>query len=290
MKVFHTISEIREFVRAAKGRGESIGLVPTMGYLHDGHLSLVRRAREENDRVVVSVFVNPLQFGPGEDFERYPRDLGRDSALAAGAGADAVFAPEVAEMYPEPTLTHVTVDGLSEGLCGASRPGHFRGVATVVMKLLNIVSPNRAYFGQKDAQQATVIRRMAADLNLDTSIVILPIVRESDGLAMSSRNVYLTPEGRRAALVLSSSLRLASEIVDGGERDAASVRRAIVAGISAEPMARVDYVAIVHADNLKPLDRLAGRVLIALAVFIDKVRLIDNVVLDLDESAADGAR
>lgn len=287
MDIVHTIADVRAYVRAAKQRGESIGFVPTMGYLHEGHLALIRRARTDNNRVVLSIFVNPLQFGPGEDYERYPRDLDRDAALAAAAGTDLIFAPPIAEMYPQPTLTHVDVEKLTAGLCGASRPGHFRGVATVVTKLFNIVSPDRAYFGQKDAQQVAVIKRMVADLNVDVDIVTVPIVREPDGLALSSRNVYLGPEERQAALVLSRSLDLARRLIEGGEREANTVRDAMARAISAEPMARIDYIAVTDADDLSPLEHLAGRVLIALAVFIGRTRLIDNLMLEVTQDAPD---
>ncbi|MGE5485771.1 MAG: pantoate--beta-alanine ligase [Ignavibacteriales bacterium] len=282
MEIVRTIDGVRGRVRAARERGDSVGLVPTMGYLHEGHLSLIRRARDENDLVVVSIFVNPLQFGQGEDFERYPRDLDRDAGLAEGAGADIIFAPGVEEMYPQPPLTHVDVDRLTSGLCGASRPGHFRGVATVVTKLFNIVTPDHAYFGQKDAQQVVVIKRMVADLNIDTRIVTLPIVREADGLAMSSRNVYLGPEGRVAALALSRSLGIARRLIEGGERDASRVKEVMAAEVSAAPGTRIDYIALVSGDDLSPLERLSGEVLIALAVFIDGVRLIDNLLLRVD--------
>ncbi|MCR4397952.1 MAG: pantoate--beta-alanine ligase [Firmicutes bacterium] len=281
MKVVGTIAEVREYVGAAKRRGESVGFVPTMGYLHDGHLALIRRARAENDVVVVSIFVNPLQFGPNEDYERYPRDLERDIALAETGGADLVFAPSVSEMYPRPMLTYVNVEKLSEGMCGASRPGHFRGVATVVCKLFNIVTPDRAYFGQKDAQQAAVIKRMVGDLNINVQTVTVGTVREPDGLAMSSRNVYLDAGQRSAALVLSKSLSLARRMIEAGERDAGKVRDAMTRMIQSEPLARLDYIALVDAEDLVPLDRLSGPVLIALAVFIGNTRLIDNILVEV---------
>ena len=281
MEIVHTIKGVRAYVRDARRRGESIGFVPTMGYLHEGHLALLRRAREENDRVVLSIFVNPLQFGPTEDYERYPQDLDRDAALAASAGTDLIFAPSVAEMYPRPTLTYVDVAKLTDGLCGASRPGHFRGVATVVTKLFNIVAPDRAYFGQKDAQQVAVVKRMVADLNVDVEIVTVPTVREPDGLAMSSRNVYLNPEERRAALVLSRSLETARRLIEEGERDSERVRDAMARLITSEPLARVDYIALVDADDMSPLTHLRGRVLVALAVYIGKTRLIDNILVEV---------
>jgi pantoate--beta-alanine ligase len=224
MKIVHTIAEIREFVRQARLAGRTVGLVPTMGYLHEGHLELMRRARERCGIVVASVFVNPTQFGPNEDLARYPRDLERDARLAAEVGVDVIFNPPVEEMYPPGYCTYVDVERITENMCGASRPGHFRGVATVVTKLFNIVRPDAAFFGQKDAQQALVIRRMAEDLNMDLEIVTVPTVREPDGLAMSSRNVYLDPEQRRAALVLAGSLDRAVEAVRAGERDVQRIR------------------------------------------------------------------
>ncbi|WP_410768394.1 pantoate--beta-alanine ligase [Fontibacillus sp. BL9] len=292
MNVFREIRELKEYlkserVRAAKERKfPKTGLVPTMGYLHEGHASLLRRARQENDIVVLSIFVNPIQFGPNEDFERYPRDEEKDLALAEREGVDAVFLPSVEEMYPQPTATKIRVEGLTDRLCGASRPGHFDGVTTVVGKLLHIVQPTNAYFGQKDAQQAAVIAQMVQDLNFDAVIVPCPIIRESDGLALSSRNVYLAPDERQAALVLSRSLLELEAKVEGGEDvTAGDARRALVQSIQAEPLAVIDYVEIVHFPGLKPVDEFEnirdakGPVLIALAVKFGTTRLIDNVIL-----------
>ncbi|HLN61091.1 MAG TPA: pantoate--beta-alanine ligase [Symbiobacteriaceae bacterium] len=281
MLLLDTVAGVREAVKAARRTGKRIGFVPTMGYLHDGHLALMRQARAECDFVVVSIFVNPTQFGPGEDFDRYPRDLERDQALCQSVPVDAIFHPSVAEMYPPGSLTRVQVSGITETLCGASRPGHFEGVATVVTKLFNIVAPDVAYFGQKDAQQVAVIRRMVRDLNMDLEIRPVPTVREPDGLAMSSRNAYLSPEDRQAALVLSRSLQLAQARVAAGGRDLAAIRSEMAALIAAEPRATIDYVSIVDYDTLQPVDRLLeGKALAALAVRFGKTRLIDNCVLE----------
>lgn len=280
MKVCRTIGEIRAALAPVHLSGRSVGFVPTMGYLHAGHLSLVERARAENEATVVSIFVNPTQFGPEEDFARYPRDEPRDLALCDEAGVNFVFTPDAAEMYPPGFQTYVDVTGLSQGLCGASRPGHFRGVATVVAKLFAIVQPRRAYFGEKDAQQLRVIRRLAQDLNLPVTVVPVPIIREPDGLAMSSRNVYLNAEERRAALVLYRSLLVARDLVRSGEQNAAAVAEAIRALIAAEPLARLDYLAIVDDETLAPVERIDQPTLIALAVFIGRTRLIDNVLVN----------
>ena len=281
MEVIREIKAMREFVARARGQGKRIGLVPTMGYLHEGHLSLVRIALSKSDVVVMSIFVNPLQFGVGEDYEEYPRDLSRDIPLAEEAGVAALFVPTAAEMYPKGYATFVEVEGLTAGLCGRSRPGHFRGVTTVVTKLFNIVQPDIAVFGQKDAQQAAVIKQMVRDLNMPLEILTGPIVREADGLAMSSRNVYLSPQEREQALVLSRSLQWAEEKVRQGERNAASLRDAIKEKISAMPLADVDYVEIVDADSLKPVEIVQGRVLIALAVRFGRTRLIDNCIVEV---------
>jgi len=250
-----------------------------MGYLHEGHLSLVRGARADDDVVVVSIFVNPTQFGPQEDYKRYPRDLDRDLALLREERADVVFMPPVEEMYPEGFSTYVEVSGVTEVLEGAHRPGHLRGVTTVVAKLFVIVQPHRAYFGRKDAQQLVVIRKMARDLNMDVAVVGLPTVREPDGLAMSSRNAYLSPGEREAAPVLSRSLRLAEELWGQGERDATVIRQRMNDLIAAEPLARVDYVSVADAESLRELDRIEGHALVSLAVRIGGIRLIDNVTL-----------
>jgi pantoate--beta-alanine ligase len=276
LKIVKKIKELREITEIAGKKGLSIGLVPTMGFLHAGHLSLIERAKRENDLVVVSVFVNPIQFCPGEDFEKYPRDMDHDAKECEKAGADVVFAPETEEMYPVQNLAYVDISKLGDGLCGARRPGHFRGVCTVVSKLFNIVSPDRAYFGEKDAQQLAVIKRMVIDLNFKTQIVACPIVRDQDGLAISSRNVYLSPEERTAALVISKSLRRARESMLNGERDAAKIRKAIIDEISSEPLARIDYVEVVDAETLEPVSEIKGSVLTAAAVYIGATRLIDN--------------
>lgn len=294
MKTFEKIVPLREqlkdarFTAAKEGKQIKVALVPTMGYLHEGHASLLRKARAENDLVVLSIFVNPIQFGPNEDFERYPRDPEKDRALAEREGVDFVFLPTVEEMYPEPTRTHIKVDGLTDVLCGASRPGHFDGVTTVVGKLFHIVQPDRAYFGQKDAQQVAVITRMVEDLNFDIEVIPCPIVREADGLALSSRNVYLSPEERQAALVLSRSLEDARAKAEGQTPvTAGELREEIREKISAEPLANIDYVEVSDFPELSPLaedERVdaAGRqkgVFIAVAVKFGTTRLIDNVIL-----------
>lgn len=282
MVTIEKISEIREIVQEARNQGQRVGIVPTMGYFHEGHLSLIRRAREENDLVVVSLFVNPIQFGPKEDLATYPRNLKRDQELAAGAGADILFTPDAVDMYPSNYQTYVEVTEVSQNLCGASRPGHFRGVATVVLKLFNIVKADRAYFGEKDAQQLRVIRRMAMDLNLDLEIIGCPIIRENDGLAMSSRNVYLNEQERQAALVLYRALQTAKQLIETGERDPKIINRQMQAVFGAEPLASTDYIEIVASDTIKPLTELAGEVLIAVAAKVGKTRLIDNMTLQVD--------
>jgi pantoate--beta-alanine ligase len=259
-----------------------------MGFLHKGHLSLMRPARAENDLLVVSIFVNPTQFGPNEDYEAYPRDLQRDSEMAAEVGVDVIFSPTARDMYPNGYATFVNVEHITEKMCGAFRPGHFRGVTTIVTKIFNLVQPHRAYFGQKDAQQAVVIKRMTDDLNFGMEIVVLPTVREGDGVAMSSRNKYLSQKERRTALVLIMSLRMAEDMVRSGQRDAAAIRRKMVDMIQAKPLAKIDYIAIVNADTLVDLDVVSGKTLIALAVFVGKTRLIDNVILDADLVISDG--
>ena len=280
MEIVDKIPELREKISAFKDKGKSVGFVPTMGYLHEGHLSLVRKAKEENDVVVVSIFVNPTQFAPGEDFERYPRDVERDRALLEKEGVDVLFIPSVEEMYPGGFSTYVEVLNLTEGLCGAKRPGHFRGVTTVVAKLLNIVMPDKAYFGKKDYQQLKVIERMVKDLNFPVKIVGCPIVREPDGLAMSSRNVYLSLEERKAATILYRSLLLAKEYYEKGGRDAEELKEKIVSFISAEPLVKkIDYVEIVDGETLNPVEKLYPGVLVALAVFVGNARLIDNWVV-----------
>ena len=274
-----TITGIRAAVAQARGDGKIVGLVPTMGALHEGHLSLIRRARAECGFVVVWVFVNPTQFGPQEDLERYPRDLEHDRILASEAGADVIFNPSVAEIYPAGFATWIDVEGLGDGLCGVSRPGHFRGVCTVVTKFFNICEPDKAYFGQKDAQQLAIIRRMVRDLNMRPEIVGCETVREADGLAMSSRNAYLTADERRQAVVLNQALRTAERLVREGERDAAAIEGSIRAVLGSAPQANVDYVAIVDAEDLRPVPTIAGDCLIALALRFGATRLIDNTTV-----------
>ena len=273
------MSSVARKIRREQDR--TIGLVPTMGALHEGHLSLVREARRMCDVVVVSVFVNPAQFGPGEDYEHYPRDLTKDTALLTDYNVDYIFAPTVEEIYPKGFATYVTVDGLSEQLEGASRPGHFRGVATVVTVLLNTVRPDFAFFGQKDAQQALIIRRLVKDLAFDTEIVVLPTVREDSGLAISSRNLYLGADEQAAAAVIHRALTQAKSAYKGGERNAGKLADAIRLTIDAEPRARLDYVTVADAETLEKLDKLDDKsVLIAVAVYIGKTRLIDNTILN----------
>ncbi len=280
MRVVKTIEEVREQVKAWKREGLRVGLVPTMGFLHEGHKSLIVKAVEENDRVVVSDFVNPTQFGPKEDLASYPRDIERDAKLCEEAGADLIFHPEPEEMYAPDYCTFVDMDGLTKGLCGKTRPTHFRGVCSVVAKLFNIVAPDNAYFGQKDAQQLAVIRRMVRDLNFDIRIVACPIIREEDGLAKSSRNTYLNAEERVAALVLSRALNKGKALVESGEQSAAKVKDVIMEELCKEPLARVDYVEVVDADSIEPVKELKGNILVAIAVYIGKTRLIDNFIME----------
>jgi len=250
-----------------------------MGFLHEGHLSLMRQSRADNDISVISIFVNPTQFGPAEDYDAYPRDLDRDSRMASEAGVDVIFAPSARDMYPEGYATYVNIERITEKMCGTSRPGHFRGVTTVVSKLFNLAQPHRAYFGQKDAQQAIVIKQMARDLNFDIEIIVMPIIREEDGLAMSSRNKYLSPEERKAALVLRKSLLMAEGLFKSGVTEAAIIYNRIKDMIDFEPLAKIDYISIVDADTLDDVGKLRQNTLIALAVFIGKTRLIDNIIL-----------
>lgn len=280
MKIVETIAEVREQVRAWRQEGLSVGLVPTMGYLHEGHQSLIDRAVADNDRVVVSVFVNPMQFGVGEDLESYPRDMDRDAAICEKAGATLIFHPEPSEMYPEDFSSFVDMNTLTGGLCGKTRPIHFRGVCTVVSKLFNIVTPDRAYFGQKDAQQLAVIRHMVSDLSYGIEIVGCPIIREEDGLAKSSRNTYLNPEERQAALILSRSLAEGRKLLENGETSAATIRQEITRQIETEPLAKIDYVEVVDWGNLEPVETIDGAVLVAIAVYIGKTRLIDNFIVE----------
>ena len=274
MQVTKTVEETRKLVKEWKCQGKTIGLVPTMGFLHEGHASLIRRCREENDIVVVSDFVNPTQFGPNEDLEAYPRDFERDSVLCESLGADLIFHPEPEDMYSDPHA-YVSIDLLSETLCGKTRPIHFKGVCTVVSKLFHIVAPDRAYFGQKDAQQLAIIRKMVQDLNFDIQIVGCPIVREEDGLAKSSRNTYLNAEERKAALCLSKAVKLGQEIIGAGA-EAEEVLGKMRAVIEAEPLAKIDYVSMVDALTMQPVEKVEKDVLVAMAVYIGKTRLIDN--------------
>jgi len=279
--VISTVEGVRETVNGARRSGRTIGLVPTMGALHAGHVSLFRAARRETGFVVGTIFVNPTQFGPSEDFSRYPRPLEKDLAICAEVGVDLVFAPEVETLYPQGSCTYVEVHGLQEVLCGTSRPGHFRGVATIVLKLFNIVQPDLAFFGQKDAQQALIIRQMVRDLNLPVEVRVCPIVREPDGLALSSRNQYLDADQRRRAVVLHQALEEGRGRVETGERDGRVVQQGMIDRIKTTPGAQLDYAAVVDANTLRPLSRLSGEILLALAVKFGATRLIDNVQLQI---------
>ena len=280
MKIVNTIAEVREIVKAWKKEGLTVALVPTMGYLHEGHASLIEKASKENDRVVVSDFVNPIQFGPKEDLASYPRDIDRDAKVCAEAGADVIFHPTAEEMYFEDFSTLVDITGPSDELCGKSRPTHFKGVCTVVSKLFLIVAPDRAYFGQKDAQQLAVIKRMVRDLNFDIEIIGCPIIREADGLAKSSRNTYLSAEERKAAVILSKALQQGKELILNGEKNTQTVIDKITEIISSEPLARIDYVQVVSFPQIKPVDTIDGDILTAVAVYIGTTRLIDNFIIE----------
>ena len=279
MRLISSTSDMQDAAACHRSEGRVIGLVPTMGYLHEGHTSLIRLARDRSDLAVVSLFVNPLQFGPNEDYQTYPRNLKEDLRLIEEAGGEIVFTPPTDEMYPDDFSTHVHVEGLTDDLCGASRPGHFRGVTTVVTKLLAIVKPHLAVFGQKDAQQALIIRRMVRDLNFESEILIGPTIREPDGLAISSRNVYLDPEQRQEATLLYRALQVARDLIQAGERDAEKIVQGMRNLISESPSARIDYVSIVDTDRLKPRDRISGEILIAGAVHFGRARLIDNIIM-----------
>ena len=279
MKIVGTVKEVREQVKEWKKQGLSVGFVPTMGYLHEGHKSLMDAARKGNDKVVVSIFVNPMQFGPTEDLATYPRDLDHDAALCESAGVDLIFHPEAEEMYEKDFCSFVDMTGLTEGLCGKTRPIHFRGVCTVVNKLFNIVTPDHAYFGQKDGQQLAVIKRMVRDLNMDIEIVGCPIIREEDGLAKSSRNTYLSSEERKAALILSKTVALGKELAKT-EKDANKVVEAMKKNIETEPLAKIDYVEAVDALSMAPVEKLQGTCMLAMAVYIGKTRLIDNTLIN----------
>ena len=279
MQTVKTINEVREIVSAWRKEGLSVGLVPTMGFLHEGHQSLIRKSAEQCDRTVVSVFVNPIQFGPNEDLEAYPRDLERDKRKVTEAGGDLIFNPEPAEMYPGHFTSFIDTTETTELLCGAVRPIHFRGVCTVVGKLFNIVQPDRAYFGQKDAQQLATIKRFVRDLNFPIEIVPCPIIREDDGLAKSSRNTYLNPDERKAALILSKSLKKGEDAINNGERKAQKVIEIIKDSLSTEPKARIDYVEVVDFENIQRISEISGETLVAIAVYIGKTRLIDNFIV-----------
>ncbi|GAA3649540.1 pantoate--beta-alanine ligase [Asaccharospora irregularis] len=278
IRVVNRIEDVRNTVKEWKNQGLSVGFVPTMGYLHEGHQSLIKKAYEENDRIVVSIFVNPMQFGPTEDLDTYPRDLERDSKICKDAGANLIFHPEDKEMYKNDFLTFVDVNGLTEGLCAKSRPIHFRGVCTVVTKLLNIVYPDRIYFGQKDAQQLAIIKRMVRDLNIDVEVIGCPIVREEDGLARSSRNIYLSTEEREAATILNKSLSKAKTLIENGEKSSEVIINQIKETINSEPLARIDYVEVVDNLSMEKVKYIEKSVLVATAVYIGKTRLIDNFI------------
>lgn len=279
MEIKGSIKETRALVKEWKEQGLSVGFVPTMGYLHEGHRSLIDRARKENDKVVVSIFVNPMQFGPNEDLDAYPRDLDRDAKICEDGGVDLIFHPEVEEMYGKDFCGYVDMHTLPEKLCGASRPVHFRGVQTVVTKLFHIIPAHRAYFGQKDAQQLAIIRRMVIDLDFDIEIIGCPIIREEDGLAKSSRNTYLSAEERAQAVILNDSLNEAMKAIEAGEQDAAKVKSIIVEKLNTCPLAKIDYVEVTSFDTIQPIDKIDGPVLIAIAVYIGTTRLIDNRII-----------
>lgn len=280
IKIVHTIEEVRTQVKEWRKNGESVGLVPTMGYLHEGHQSLIKKSVEQNDKTVVSVFVNPMQFGPTEDLESYPRDLNADAKLCTETGADLIFNPEPEEMYKNGFCSFVDMVGPTAELCGKSRPIHFRGVCTVVSKLFNIVQPDRAYFGQKDAQQLAVIKRMVLDLNVPIEIIGCPIIREDDGLAKSSRNTYLNDEERKAALILSKTIFMGKKLVEDGLTDARELVRLMKENIETEPLAKIDYVEVVDFNDISIKDEISDNTLVAMAVYIGKTRLIDNFIVE----------
>ncbi|MCT4545312.1 MAG: pantoate--beta-alanine ligase [Vallitalea sp.] len=282
MKVFNTIKEMRELLDTHRSNGKSIGLVPTMGYLHEGHISLLNKSVSENDITVLSIYVNPTQFGPTEDLDSYPRDIENDKRLAENAGVDIVFIPSDSIMYLENHFTYVNVNNLTANLCGSSRPTHFQGVTTIVTKLFNIIQPKKAYFGQKDAQQALVINRMVKDLNIPVEIITCPIIREKDGLAMSSRNKYLNQEERGQATILFQSLQMAKNIIIDGERSADIVKSSIQQSINSKSLAKIDYISIVSENTLEDIDKIEGNTLIALAVRFGNTRLIDNLRMEVN--------
>lgn len=276
MNVYSKIEDIKNEIATWKRNGDSIGFIPTMGYLHEGHASLIKRAKKENDRVVVSIFVNPMQFGVNEDLDSYPRNIERDSEICREIGVDVIFVPEVNEMYDKDFSSYIDINVLGENLCGKSRPIHFRGVCTVVGKLLNIVDANRAYFGEKDAQQLAIIKRFTKDLNFNVEIIGCPIVREEDGLAKSSRNVYLNNEERKAALILSKALEIGRRALENGEKSCSKIFELINNKIKEEPLAKVDYIEIVDVNKLQPIEKVEDSILVAIAVYIGNTRLIDN--------------
>lgn len=280
MKVVNSVKELRDAVKSWKREGLKVGLVPTMGYLHEGHKSLIDRAVKENDKVVVSIFVNPIQFGPKEDLATYPRDMERDSTLCLDAGVDIIFHPEKEEMYEEDFCTSIVMKGLTENLCGKTRPVHFGGVCTVITKLLNIVSPDKIYFGQKDAQQLAVVRRMVRDFNFDVEVVGCPIIREEDGLAKSSRNTYLNEEERKAATILNESLKIGHQALEAGERESKKIIDIIKNNLNTEKLAKVEYVQVVDNLSMTDVEHVSGEVLVAIAVYIGKTRLIDNFIFE----------
>jgi len=281
MRVVHTVAELHKILLPYWRKGDPIGFAPTMGALHDGHCSLLRQSRaDHNALTIASIFVNPLQFGPGEDYDEYPRDLQNDVKIAREAGADLVFAPSVAEMYPRGFVTFVDMEKLTEKLCGAHRPGHFKGVLTVVFKLFAVVRPNHAYFGQKDYQQSVIIQRMITDLNLDVKMHIMPIIREPDGLAMSSRNAYLGTKHRQEALVLHQALDRAKELIGGGEKNVKKLQAEVRRLIGAVKGAKLDYVSIVHPETLEDVNDVSGKTVVLVAARFGKTRLIDNVIVD----------
>lgn len=281
MRIIRSIKQMFGISQKVKFEGKSVGFVPTMGALHEGHLSLIRKARKDNDIVIVSIFVNPAQFGPKEDFKKYPRELKEDCRLCRKEGVDIIFYPQVKEIYPQGYRTYIEVKDLSNVLCGKFRPGHFRGVATVVTKLFNIVGADIAYFGQKDAQQAIIIKRMVSDLNIPIKIKVMSTVREIDGLAMSSRNAYLSQEERKDAVVLSEALNLARNLIRRGKKNSSKIIRQMKQLINKKKNAKVQYISIVDLENLKPIEIIKGKVLIALAVWIGKTRLIDNIIINV---------
>lgn len=281
MRVLERINDVRSIVKEWKAQGLKVGFVPTMGYLHEGHESLIKKATDENDKVVVSIFVNPIQFGPKEDLSTYPRDLEQDSKICERAGVSIIFQPKNEEIYFEDFSTYVDMKGLTSGLCGKSRPTHFRGVCTIVTKLFNIVSPHRAYFGEKDAQQLAVIKRMVRDLNIDIEIIGCPIVREEDGLAKSSRNTYLSKAEREAAIILNKSLKVAKEKIEQGERSSEKIIKIVKDIIESEKLAKIDYIEVVDSFSMESVDKIENSILVAIAVFIGKTRLIDNFTYEL---------